>query len=66
MDRPEDRLEKKQGALIIRTTFGEVAAAAYFPSLTLKDLVEDIDWRAAAGVEGGPFCYTEAERLMPF
>jgi hypothetical protein len=67
MDRPEDRLEDKQGAVLIRTTFGEVAAAGYFPSLSLKDLVEDLDWRAAAGVEGGPFCYIHAEdRLMPF
>jgi hypothetical protein len=29
-------------------------------------MVQDADWRATAGVEGGPFCYTEAERLMPF
>lgn len=62
MDRPEDT----KGAVIIRTMFGEVAAASYFPSLSLSDMVEDTDWRAAAGVEGGPFCYTEAERLMPF
>ena len=62
MDRPEDR----KGAVIIRTMFGEVAPAYYFPSLSLNDMIQDEDWREAAGVEGGPFCYTDAERLMPF
>jgi len=29
-------------------------------------MIEDERWRKAAGVEGGPFCYTDNERRMPF
>ncbi len=46
--------------------FGEVARAYYFPSLSLNDMIEDAAWRKSAGVDGEPFCYTDAERLMPF
>ena len=62
MERPED----EQGTVIIRTKFGEVSAADWVPALSLAAMIEDDDWRAAAGVEGGPFCYTPAERLLPF
>ncbi len=51
---------------MIRTLFGEVAAQDYFPALSLTDMVENEHWRTAVRAEGGPFCYTDAERLMPF
>jgi hypothetical protein len=62
MDRPEDA----KGAVVIRTRFGEVAAAEYFPDLTLEDMIQNEAWRKAAGVESGPFCYTDLERGIPF
>lgn len=62
MERPED----EQGTVMIRTKFGEVSAADWFPTRSLSAMILDEDWRAAAGVEGGPFCYTPAERLLPF
>jgi len=57
---PEDK-----GGVVIRTRFGEVSEH-YFPLMTRAAMIEDEDWRAAVGAEGGPFCYTPAERLMPF
>ena len=63
MDRPSIKEEK--GAVFIRTLFGEVARSC-FPALSLDDMIRDEDWRAAARAEGGPFCYTDAERRMPF
>ena len=62
MDRPEE----EKGAVILRTLFGEVAVATFFPDVPLEDMTQDQDWREAAGVEGGPFCYTDAERDIPF
>jgi hypothetical protein len=62
MDRPED----EKGAVFIRTRFGEVAAADWFPDLSLEDMIENRDWREAVDAQGGPFCYCEAERLIPF
>jgi hypothetical protein len=62
MERPED----SKGTVVIRTVFGTVAAADWFPSLRLADLIEDEDWRAAVQAEGGPFCLLEHERLIPF
>jgi hypothetical protein len=62
MDRPEDA----KGAVVIRTMFGEVAAAEYFPDLSLDDMIRNEDWRKAVRAEGGPFCYTDLERRMPF
>ena len=62
MDRQD---EDERGAVYIRTMFGEVSEN-YFPALSRQDMIEDEDWRAAAGVEGGPFCYTPAERRIPF
>lgn len=55
----------QKDAAYIRTIFGEVSEH-YFPALYRQDMIEDDDWRAAAGVEGGPFCYIPAERLIPF
>lgn len=57
--------KEEKGAVFIRTLFGEVSAHC-FPALTLDDMIENTDWRQAAGVQGGPFCYTDAERRMPF
>lgn len=62
MDRPDD----DKGTVMIRTRFGEVAAAHWFPALTLDALITDQTWREAAGAQDGPFCYTPQERLMPF
>ena len=63
MDRPFD---DDKGKVYIRTKFGEVAAADWFPAKSETDMIEDEAWRKEAGVEGGPFCYTPAERLIPF
>lgn len=62
MERPED----EKGTVMIRTCFGEVAAAYWFPKLSLAELVTDEEWRAAVQAEGGPFCHTDSERLLPF
>jgi hypothetical protein len=62
MARPQDA----KGAVIIRTRFGEVAAADWFPDLSLEDRIENHDWREAAGAQGGPFWYTDLERNIPF
>ena len=63
MERPTSYEEK--GAVYIRTLFGEVSRET-FPALSLTAMIEDEEWRAAVQAEGGPFCYTDAERLMPF
>ena len=62
MDRSDDN---DKGAVFLRTIFGEVAEG-YFPKISRTEMIEDERWRKAAGVEGGPFCYTPAERKMPF
>lgn len=62
MDRPSP---EEKGAVYIRTLFGEVSVH-WFPDKSLRDLIEDDDWRAAVQAEGGPFCYTDPERLLPF
>ncbi len=54
-----------KGALHIRTLFGEVSVD-YFPSLTPADMIENAAWRRAVQTDGGPFCYTDDERLLPF
>jgi len=54
-----------KGAVSTRTLFGETARAV-FPALTLSQMVEDEDWRAAVRAQGGPFCYLEPARAMPF
>jgi len=62
MDRPGN---DEKGAVVIRTMFGEVSQD-YFPGMSLTAMIEDEDWRKAVSAQGGPFCYTDAERLMPF
>jgi hypothetical protein len=62
MDRSTD---DGKGAVYIRTLFGEVARET-FPALSVAAMAEDEIWRAAVRADGGPFCYTDAERLMPF
>jgi hypothetical protein len=62
MERPDD----ERGTVLIRTVFGAVSAADWFPELSLADLACDEDWRAAVRAEGGPFCLPEHERLIPF
>ena len=62
MERPDD----EQGTVLIRTIFGAVSAAHWFPALSLADLTENEDWREAVGAEGGPFCLLDHERLIPF
>lgn len=62
MERPEDA----QGTVLIRTVFGAVSAADWFPGLSLEALTSDPDWREAVQAEGGPFCLTDHERLIPF
>jgi hypothetical protein len=65
MDRPAHDTPPK-GTIMIRTRFGAVALAGYFPSVSPERAIVDDAWRTAAGVQGGPFCFTDAERLMPF
>jgi hypothetical protein len=62
MDRPGN---DQKGAVFIRTKFGEVSQD-YFPGLSLADMIEDQAWREAVDAQGGPFCYTDTERPMPF
>ena len=62
MERPEDR----KGTVLIRTMFGAVSAADWFPGLTLEALTDNEDWREAVQAEGGPFCLLDHERLIPF
>ncbi len=61
----ERHLRDQKGGVFIRTIFGEVSEH-YFPNHALIDMLEDKEWRAAAGVEGGPFCYSDEEHLIPF
>lgn len=63
MERPA--LSDEKGAIYIRTLFGEVSRDT-FPTLSLTDMILNETWRAAVQAEGGPFCYTDAERPMPF
>jgi len=60
-----ERQEDEKGTVVIRTLFGEVSVAAWFPEKTLVEGIADEPWHAAAGAEGGAFCYTDDERLMP-
>lgn len=62
MDRPSPQ---EKGAVYIRTLFGEVSEH-WFPDKSRRELIEDAPWRATVRAEGGPFCYTDPERLMPF
>ena len=57
---------QEEAPVMIRTLFGVVAAAAWFPGLRPEDLVQDEMWRRAVKAEGGPFCLTPLEREIPF
>ena len=59
-----DGWKNKKGAVFIRTKFGEQHESAY--RLCRAQMILDKDWRRAVGAQGGPFCYTDDERLMPF
>lgn len=54
----------KRGEVFIRTKFCEQRESEY--TLSRQEMIENEDWREAVGAEGGPFCYTDEERLMPF
>jgi hypothetical protein len=62
MDGPKDN---DKGAVFLCTLFGEVSEN-YFPSVSREEMIENEAWRKEVGAEGGPFCYTPAERKMPF
>lgn len=55
-----------KGEIVIRTKFGEIAADARNFARPIEKLIEDPAWREAVAIEGGPFCYTDLERDMPF
>lgn len=60
MDRPEDA----KGEVFIRTLFGEQHESTY--TLSRTDMILNQDWRDAVSAKGGPFCYTDEQRLIPF
>jgi hypothetical protein len=62
MHRPDKKEE--EGAVFIRTMFGAVHESAF--TLSRVQMILNEDWRSAVRAEGGPFCYTPAERLIPF
>ena len=59
-----DDQENRKGAVFIRTQFGEQHESVY--RLCRAQMILDKDWRRAVGAQGGPFCYTNEECLMPF
>ena len=59
------RLERWTGRTITKEPlFCARSGAMWRPPL--DELLEDQDWREAVGLEGGPFCYTDLERELPF
>lgn len=63
MERPDNQ----QGTVVIRTRFGEVSGQPGLNfTLTLKEMIHDETWRKAVQVDGGPFCYTDWTRNIPF
>ena len=50
----------------IRTKFGAIAADARNFDRPIEAITDKPEWRAALGIEGGPFCYTDLEREIPF
>lgn len=61
-----ERAGEGRGEIVIRTRFGEVAADERNFSKPLDELLNDPEWCEAVGLEGGPFCYTDLARAMPF
>ena len=60
----DSRGKATKGEVFIRTRFGEQHESAY--RLCRAQMILDKNWREAVGAQGGPFCYVDAERLMPF
>ena len=54
----------RKGEVFIRTKFREQHESEYV--ISRQERIESIDWRETVGAQGGPFCYTDEERLMPF
>ncbi|MCG6862072.1 MAG: hypothetical protein LJE70_12450 [Chromatiaceae bacterium] len=54
----------KKDEVFIRTKFREQHESEYTASR--EEMIENEDWRKGVGAQGGPFCYTDEERLMPF
>ena len=46
--------------------FGEIAADERNLDCPLEELLNDPERCAAIGLEGGPFCYTDLARQIPF
>ena len=53
-----------KGEVFIRSNFREPHESAY--RLCREQMILDQGGREAVGAEGGPFCYVNAKRLMPF
>ena len=60
----DDPLKERKGEVFIRTKFREQHESEY--TLSRQEMIDNEGWREAVGAEGGPFCYTDDERLMPF
>ncbi len=58
--------EDEKGAIVIRTIFGEIAADERNLDCPFEELLNDPERCAAIGLEGGPFCYTDLARQIPF
>ena len=60
-----EKPEKRQGAVVLRTIWGDIAAERNF-SRPLEELLNDKEWKEAVGLIGGPFCYMPHELDIPF
>ena len=54
----------ERGEVFIRTKFRNERESEY--RLSREEMITNEAWRKAVGAEGGPFCYTDQERFMPF
>jgi hypothetical protein len=61
-----DRPSAKQGEIIIRCCFGEVAFNKRNFSLSIEEITTNDAWREALQIEGGAFCYLPSELDIPF
>ncbi|MCG6867430.1 MAG: hypothetical protein LJE91_01495 [Gammaproteobacteria bacterium] len=60
----DSKRNARKGEVFIRTIFREQHESEYRASR--KEMIENEDWREHVGAQGGPFCYTDPERFMPF
>ena len=60
----ESAWKHRRGDVFIRTKLREQHESEY--TLSWREMIENESWREAIGAQGGPFCYTDEERLMPF